>query len=202
MDALSRAAALMTAMPPAVQLPRIAQGRTDLKNWRFDDLEGPRHCIISNVLLVGIANRPTIQWLCSCSEPGTMEVHTTPLGRQVLGCAIEVHAALGPGLLESMYQRCLAREFELNSLSFRQQVPLPIAYKGILVGLGYRVDFLVQGELLLELKTVERVLPIHDAQILTYLRLLGLRQGFLINFNSRRLMDGVKSYLNSRTVKE
>ena len=101
-----------------------------------------------------------------------------------------------------MYQRCLAREFELNSLSFRQQVPLPIAYKGILVGLGYRVDFLVQGELLLELKTVERVLPIHDAQILTYLRLLGLRQGFLINFNSRRLMDGVKSYLNSRTVKE
>ena len=127
-----------------------------------------------------------------------MDVHTTPLGRQVIGCAIEVHAALGPGLLESMYQRCLAREFELNRVCFREQVPLPISYKGIDVGLGYRVDFVVEGELLLELKTVERVLPIHDAQVLTYLRLLGLHQGFLINFNARRLVDGVKSILNSR----
>jgi GxxExxY protein len=97
-----------------------------------------------------------------------------------------------------MYERCLAHEFTLGDLSFRQQVPLPIAYKGIDVGIGYRVDFIVENELVIELKTVERVLPIHDAQVLTYLRLLGIRQGFLINFNTRRVSDGVKSYLNSR----
>jgi GxxExxY protein len=127
-----------------------------------------------------------------------VEIYTTPIGRRVIGCAIEVHSALGPGLLESMYERCLAHEFTLGDLSFRQQVPLPIAYKGIDVGIGYRVDFIVENELVIELKTVERVLPIHDAQVLTYLRLLGIRQGFLINFNTRRVSDGVKSYLNSR----
>jgi GxxExxY protein len=128
-----------------------------------------------------------------------MELYSTPLGRRVIGCAIEVHSALGPGLLESMYQRCLAHEFSLQGLRFRQQVALPIAYKGLAVGIGYRVDFIVEEDLVLELKTVERLLPVHDAQVLTYLRILGLRQGFLINFNMRKVTDGVRSLLNSRT---
>lgn len=134
------------------------------------------------------------------ATPQGVDVLTTALGRQVIGCAIEVHSALGPGLLESMYQRCLAHEFELNHLSFTQEVPLPITYKGVQVGLAYRIDFLIEGELLVELKTVERTLPIHDAQVLTYLRLMNLRQGFMINFNCRRLVDGVKSVLNSKVA--
>lgn len=99
-----------------------------------------------------------------------------------------------------MYERCLAHEFRLNGLAFRQQVALPISYKGLDLGVGYRVDFVVEDELLIELKTVERIMPVHDAQVMTYLRLLGLRQGFLINFNTRRVVDGIKSYLNSHAV--
>jgi GxxExxY protein len=136
-------------------------------------------------------------WLRVCTFGG-MDLYTTPLAKRVLGCAIEVHQTLGPGLLESMYQRSLAQELNLCGLAFRQQVPLQISYKGVEIGLGYRVDFLVEEELLLELKTVDRLLPVHDAQVLTYLRLLDLRQGFLLNFNTKRLMDGVRSLLNSR----
>jgi len=129
---------------------------------------------------------------------GPMDVYETPLGRRVLGCAIEVHSALGPGLLESMYDRCCAHEFMLNGLSFRTQVALPIKYKGLDVGLGYRVDFVFEDELVVELKAVDTVLPIHKAQLMTYLRVLDKRQGFLINFNVRRLVDGVTSILNPR----
>jgi len=128
-----------------------------------------------------------------------MDIYRTPLGRKVIGCAIEVHSAIGPGLLESMYHPCLGHEFMLNGISYRTQVALPIEYKGLDVGVGYRVDFVVEGELVVELKAVDRVLPIHQAQLMTYLRLLDLRQGFLINFNVRRLVDGVSSILNSRT---
>ena len=96
-----------------------------------------------------------------------MERHTTELGRRVIGCAIEVHSALGPGLLESAYERCLGREFLVSGLSFIQQVPLPISYKGVTLDCGYRVDFLIEGELIVELKTVERILPVHQAQVLT-----------------------------------
>ena len=98
-----------------------------------------------------------------------------------------------------MYQRCLAHEFMLNGLSFRSQVALPIEYKGLDVGLGYRVDFVIEEQLVVELKAVDHMLPIHDAQVMTYLRLLNLPQGFLINFNVRRLVDGVRSILNTRT---
>ena len=130
-----------------------------------------------------------------CQAP--MDVYTTPLGHKVIGCAIEVHRVLGPGLLESTYQSCTADELTLNGLAFQQQVALPILYKGRAVGISYRIDFLVEGELLVELKTVERFLPIHDAQVLTYLKHLRLRQGLLINFNVKRLVDGVRSILNS-----
>ena len=124
-----------------------------------------------------------------------MEPQKHPLTEKVIGCAIEVHRSLGPGLLESAYQHCLAREFVLHDLKSVWQTPLPIAYKGVHLECGYRIDCIVENELLLELKTVERILPIHHAQVLTYLKLLKLKQGLLINFNSRRLVDGLKSLL-------
>jgi GxxExxY protein len=124
-----------------------------------------------------------------------MEPQRSPLAQKVIGCAIEVHRTLGPGLLESVYERCLAHEFALNHLRSVWQAPVPIAYKGVHIDCGYRIDCVVEGELLVELKTVERVLPIHYAQVLTYVKLLKVRQGLLINFNSRRLVDGLKSFL-------
>jgi GxxExxY protein len=126
---------------------------------------------------------------------GHMEPKRSPLSEKVIGCAIEVHRVLGPGLLESVYEQCLAREFTLNGLRAVWQAPLPIEYKGVHLDCGYRIDCVVEDELLIELKTVERVLPLHHAQILTYLKLLKVRQGLLINFNSRRLIDGLKSFL-------
>lgn len=121
-----------------------------------------------------------------------------PLAHAVIGSAIEVHQELGPGLLESAYQRCLAYELTLRGIPFVEQMPLPVLYKGLQVDCSFCIDFIVDGRLLLELKTAERILPIHRAQILTYLKLLNIRQGLLMNFNSPRLVDGVKSFLNDR----
>jgi len=129
-----------------------------------------------------------------------MEIVTTPVGRQVIGCVIEVHRAIGPGVLESMYEEASAHEFGLKGLRFARQVGLPIRYKGLNLGLGYRVDFVIEEELVVELKTVERLLPVHDAQVLTYLRVLNLRQGLLINFNVPLLKRGIKSILNSHVT--
>ncbi len=117
------------------------------------------------------------------------------LSNRVIGCAIEVHRALGPGLLESTYEQCLAHELKLNEIQFLLQHPLPVDYKGIRLDCGYRVDVLVQNEIILELKSVEQLLGIHEAQLLTYMKLAGIRQGFLINFNVRRLKDGLKSFV-------
>ena len=117
------------------------------------------------------------------------------LSNRVIGCAIEVHRALGPGLLESTYEQCLARELKLNEIQFLLQHPLPVDYKGIRLDCGYRVDVLVQNEIILELKSVEQLLGIHEAQLLTYMKLAGIRQGFLINFNVKRLKDGLKSFV-------
>lgn len=114
----------------------------------------------------------------------------------VIGCAIEVHRRLGPGLLESTYEACLARELNLANIPHQRQVALPVNYRGISVDCAYRIDLLVAGKLLLELKSVESVLPIHEAQIITYLKLADLRQGLLINFNVRLLKNGIKSFLN------
>ena len=115
------------------------------------------------------------------------------LVRTVIGCAIEVHRNLGPGLLESAYQQCLAHELMLRRIAFATQVRLPLSYKGLELASSYRLDFLVERRLLLEIKTVERLLPIHQAQVITYLRLLALKQGLLINFNVPRLVDGLRS---------
>jgi GxxExxY protein len=117
------------------------------------------------------------------------------LSRQVIGCAIEVHKALGPGLLESSYEECLAYELNLRGLSHHRQHPLPIEYKGVRLDCGYRIDVLVNDRLILELKAVERLLPIHEAQLLTYMRIARLPLGLLINFNVPRLRDGIKRFV-------
>lgn len=117
------------------------------------------------------------------------------LSQQVIGCAIEVHRVLGPGLLESTYEQCLARELSLNNIEFVTQHQLPVEYKGVRIDCGYRVDVLVAKEIILELKSVQELMPVHEAQLLTYMRLAGMKQGFLINFNVRRLKDGLKSFV-------
>ncbi len=124
-----------------------------------------------------------------------MLARPSPLVHQVIGCAIQVHRRLGPGLLESAYEACLVQELTQNKVAFTQQVPVPIAYDGAEVDCSYRADLVIEGVLLLELKSVERVLPIHLAQVLTYLKLLDLRQGLLINFNVTRLVDGLRNVL-------
>ena len=117
------------------------------------------------------------------------------LSRQVIGCAIEVHRFLGPGLLESSYQRCLSRELELREIAHACEAPLPIAYKGISLECGYRVDLLVGNALIVELKSVKKIDPIHEAQILTYMKLSGTRTGLILNFNVSKLKDGMKRYV-------
>ncbi len=110
----------------------------------------------------------------------------------IIGAAIEVHRSLGPGLLESAYEECLCHELGLQGLSFKRQVNLPVTYKGITLDCGYRLDLLVQGQVVVEIKAVETLLPIHDAQLLSYLRLGGWQVGLLINFHIPILKDGVR----------
>ena len=117
------------------------------------------------------------------------------LSNRIIGCAIEVHRELGPGLLESTYEQCLAHELSLNRIDFKLQHPLPVEFKGIRLDCGYRVDVLVEEELILELKSVDALKGIHEAQLLTYMKLAGIKQGFLINFNVRRLKEGLKSFV-------
>ena len=118
------------------------------------------------------------------------------LSGQIIGAAIEVHRALGPGLLELAYEACFARELTLRGLRFARQVPLPVEYKGGRVEAGYRLDVVVENAVIVELKAVERLEPIHEAQLLTYLSLAGLRVGLLINFNVPVLIKGVKRMVN------
>ena len=117
------------------------------------------------------------------------------LSNRVIGCAIEVHRHLGPGLLESTYEQCMAQELTLSGIAFRLQCPLPVTYKGIRLDCGYRVDILVENEIILELKSVEALKGIHEAQLLTYMKLADIRQGFLINFNVKLLKHGLKSFV-------
>ncbi|HLK32790.1 MAG TPA: GxxExxY protein [Terriglobales bacterium] len=113
------------------------------------------------------------------------------LTQEIIGAAIEVHRELGPGLLESACEECLCHELHLRGLSFQRQVPLPVEYKGLKLDCGYRLDVVVEDAVILELKSVERVLPIHEAQLLTYLKLTGKRVGFVINFNVPVLRNGI-----------
>ena len=115
------------------------------------------------------------------------------MSRVVIGCGIEVHRELGPGLLESAYESCLTWELERAGHDIERQKSLPVVYKkGQKLDVGYRVDLIVDGELLVELKTVEKIEPVHQAQLLTYLKLTGLRVGLLMNFNAATLRDGIR----------
>lgn len=114
------------------------------------------------------------------------------LTEQIIGFAIEVHRQLGPGLLESAYEECLCYELKEHGIRFRRQVPLPVIYKGARLDCGYRLDVLIQDEVIIELKTVERLMPIHEAQMLTYLKLSGIRTGLPLNFNCSVLKDELR----------
>ena len=118
------------------------------------------------------------------------------LTEKSIGCAIEVHKALGPGLLESAYEECFCYELAQNNISFSRQVPLPVVYKGIKLDCGYRIDVLINDLVIVELKTVEKLLPIHEAQLLTYLKLYRRPLGLLMNFNVPALKDGIKRLVN------
>jgi len=119
-------------------------------------------------------------------------MHVNRITEEIIGSAIEVHRALGPGLLESAYEACLCRELGMRSMLFKQQESLPVNYKGMQLDCGYRLDLLVADQVVVEVKAVERLLPIHDAQLLTYLKLGGWKAGLLINFNESVLKKGIR----------
>lgn len=114
------------------------------------------------------------------------------LTQKVIGCAIEVHKELGPGLLESTYESCLIYELTTAGILAKNQVLLPVQYKNQFIDAGYRLDILLPDKLIIELKSVEKLAPIHTAQLITYLKLSNIKTGLLINFNVNRLTDGIK----------
>ncbi len=117
------------------------------------------------------------------------------LSSRVIGCAIEVHKTLGAGLLESTYEQCLAYELSTAGISFVRQKALPVNYKGIALECGYRLDFMIENSLIVELKSVDKLQKIHEAQILTYMKLSHLKVGLLINFNEVLLKNGIKRFV-------
>jgi len=119
------------------------------------------------------------------------------LSNTLIGCAIEVHQVLGPGLLESAYQQCLAWELRRHGLSVKEQVSVPIRYKELDVPNAYRLDILIEDELIVELKAVDEIEPVHIAQMLTYLKVNGLRLGLLLNFNVEVMKKGIKRVVNN-----
>ncbi len=114
------------------------------------------------------------------------------LTQRIIGLAMRVHTRLGPGLLESAYERCLCHEFDRNALAYARQVDLPLEYDGVRLDCGYRADVIVGNEVILELKSIEQILPVHEAQLLTYLRLIRCRVGLLLNFNVTSLKNGIR----------
>jgi len=117
------------------------------------------------------------------------------LSNRVIGCAIEVHRYLGPGLLESVYAQCLAYELAVNGIEFEMEKPLPVEFKGVKLDWGNRIDLLIENELIIELKAVKEILGIHKVQLLTYMKLARIPIGLLINFNVERLKDGLKRFV-------
>jgi GxxExxY protein len=117
------------------------------------------------------------------------------LTHKIIGCAIEVHKLLGPGLLESAYEECLVYEFSLNGLNYERQVPIPVLYKEIKLNAGYRIDILVEKEVIVELKAIEALTLVHEAQILTYLKFANKKIGLLMNFNTLKLTDQLRRFI-------
>jgi GxxExxY protein len=116
------------------------------------------------------------------------------ISKKIIGCAINVHKSLGPGLLESAYEECLAYELIKNGLSIRRQQPTPVIYKDIKLDCGYRIDIMVENKVVIELKVVDAINPVHEAQILTYMKFSNKPLGLLINFNVTLLKNGIKRY--------
>jgi GxxExxY protein len=120
---------------------------------------------------------------------------TNPISEKVIGAAIEVHRHLGPGLLESSYHTCLCRELELREISYDSQVALPLEYKGLRIAKGYVIDLLIESSLIVEIKSVDKLVPIHSAQLMTYMRLQRVSAGLLMNFNVDLLPHGIRRIL-------
>lgn len=120
-----------------------------------------------------------------------------PLGEVIIGAAMRVHSALGPGLLENAYELCLVHELNKRGLLVARQLALPVLYDGIQLEAGYRLDVVVEGKIVLELKSVDRLLPLHTAQLVSYLRLGGYPLGYLLNFNVAHMRDGIKRVINA-----
>jgi GxxExxY protein len=118
-----------------------------------------------------------------------------PLSKTILDCAFEVHTLLGPGLLESAYEECLVYELRKRNLKVERQKPLPVVYKDIKLEIGYRIDILVEDTIIIELKTVDVIIPVHIAQILTYMKFSNIKIGLLINFNVKHLKEGIKRFV-------
>jgi len=114
------------------------------------------------------------------------------LTEQIIGASIEVHKVLGPGLLESAYEECLCHELKIRSINFERQYPLPVVYKAVQLDCGYRIDLLVAKKVVVEIKAISKIEPIHEAQLITYLKLGGWKLGLLINFNAPVLKDGIR----------
>ncbi|PIW32622.1 MAG: GxxExxY protein [bacterium (Candidatus Ratteibacteria) CG_4_9_14_3_um_filter_41_21] len=114
------------------------------------------------------------------------------ISKEIIRCAIEVHKQLGPGLLESIYEECLCKEFKFNEIKYTRQKEIPIIYKNIELPEKYRIDLVVEDFIITEIKCVENILPVHQAQLLTYLKLTGLRLGLILNFNSDLMKNGIK----------
>ena len=125
-----------------------------------------------------------------------MEYKLNEITKIILGCAINVHRALGPGLLESAYEACLVYELASKNLKIERQKSLPIKYRGIQLDCGYRIDLLIEDKIIVEIKAVEKLEPIHEAQLLSYLKLSGLEVGLLINFNVKFLKNGIRRLVN------
>ena len=125
-----------------------------------------------------------------------MNPHLNKITSEVINAAMEVHRTLGPGLLESAYHECLCRELTIRGVTFERERGVPVEYKGIRLECGYRLDLLVSDSVVVEIKSVEGIVPVHEAQLLTYLRLGGWRLGLLINFNTIILKDGIRRVIN------
>jgi GxxExxY protein len=123
------------------------------------------------------------------------DIQRHPTVGRILGCALRIHKALGPGLLESTYGHCLTYEFTVHGIRYLREVPVPVHYHDVDIKCGYRVDYVVEDTVLLEIKSVPQLTPLHYAQVLTYMRLMNMPRGLLINFNARYLMGGVKSLI-------
>ena len=130
-------------------------------------------------------------------DVGSENYRINKLTETIIGCAIEVHRTIGPGLLESAYEECLCYELAQAGLRFERQVPLPVSYKEVKLDCGYKMDVVVEDFVIIEIKAVERVIPVHEAQLLSYLKLYDKRIGLLLNFHVPRLRDGIKRIANN-----